>query len=448
MKINLLTIALATWVIPACAWSSSTDVRIQEKDAIDQVLADPFFTQSQMTLSLKNYWKYLKEDNTEPKKVHNAWGQGVAVDYQSGYFADVIGVDVVYYGAVKLGASDYFNTRGVLYNNGSGNDKGNAEGYSKFGQRNLKFKYVLGDVGLHARWGWQVMKNVGVISTSTRLSPTTYSGWLGAVDYDGLTLRGAYIESSMDRNSPDKKRFQTNTGKYINHIASGDLSWKSKRWDLKYGYGESENYLQRHILQAHVMPAARLKLGAQIYDTHALEEYKAMPAGKRDFDNHARHYTLEAGWRADNWSTQWGLGYTDAKKEHQVGFYPRHMSKNSRGTFGSMAYAGDDYMRDGEVMLANISDYKLTPNFAVGLAGNIGQFNYKGNHVRTGEISAFTRWTPSQMPLKNLTVWTMFGPGWSYKASGKTPVLNDDGRYMRSHTLSSEVIIEYKFKLL
>ena len=49
------------------------------------MLDDPLFSQSHMNLSFKNYWKYLKEEETEPKKVHNAWGQGVAVDYQSGY---------------------------------------------------------------------------------------------------------------------------------------------------------------------------------------------------------------------------------------------------------------------------------------------------------------------------------------------------------------------------
>ncbi len=51
------------------------------------------------------------------------------------------------------------------------------------------------------------------------------------------------------------------------------------------------------------------------------------------------------------------------------------MSKNSRGTFISMAYAGDDYLRDGELMFANMTEYRLTPNLGVGLAGNIGQFN-------------------------------------------------------------------------
>ncbi len=62
-----------------------------------------------------------------------------------------------------------------------------------------------------------------MISTSTRLSPTTYLSWTGGVNYGDVTLRGAYIDSSMDRNSPDKKRFQTNTGRYLSHIASGDL---------------------------------------------------------------------------------------------------------------------------------------------------------------------------------------------------------------------------------
>jgi hypothetical protein len=446
MTLNNLAVAFALLGFSAAVWAGDNKINTQQSTKADNILSDPFFSDAQMTLSLKNYWKYLKEENANPKHVHNAWGQGVAVDYQSGYFADVIGVDAVYYGAVKLGASDYFNSRGVLYNNGTGNKKSNAEGFSKFGQRNIKLKYDVADVQLNARWGWQVLKNFGVISTSTRLSPTTYSGWSGGVSYEGFTLAGAYVENSMDRNSPDKKHFQTNTGREINHLASGELLWKSKVLDVRYGYGESDNYLRRHLLFANLRPVERLNIGTQIYATHALEEYTAMPANKRDFDDDAWHFAVDAKWQADRWSSKWGMGYTEAKKANEVGFYPRHMSKNSRGTFISMAYAGDDYMRDGELVLANMSDYMLTPELAVGLAGNIAQFNYRGNHVRSGEINAFTRWVPTDPQFKNLTVWAMFGPGWSYKSSGKTPVLTD-GRYTRTHTLSSEVIIEYRFRM-
>lgn len=414
--------------------------------AVDDIFKEKFFTESHLTLAAKNYWKYLKEENANPERVHNAWGQGFSADYQSGYFADLIGVDVAYYRAIKLGASDYFNSRGVLYNDGVGSDKHNAKGYSKFGQRNIKMQYMQSDLRLNARWGWQVLKNYGVISTSTRLSPTTYSGVTGAVSYGDFTLRGAYLENAMDRNSPDKKQFQSNTGLKINHLASSELSWKSPKLDLLYGYGESDNYLRRHLLFTTIRPLDRLSIGTQIYATHALNDYRIMPANKRDFDNNAWHFAADAMWKAERWSSKWGIGYTKAKKAGETGFYPRHMSKNSRGTFISMAYAGDDYMRDGELMLANISDYQLTPELAVGLAGNIAQFSYRGNHVRSGEINAFSRWIPTDSRFKNLTLWVMFGPGWSYKASGKTPVLTD-GRYTRTHTLSSEAIVEYRFNM-
>lgn len=72
-----------------------------------------------------------------------------------------------YYSAIKLGASDYFNSRGVLYNNGTGNKKSNAEGYSKFGQRNVKLNYTLSGAQLNARWGWQMLKIMALFQRQT-----------------------------------------------------------------------------------------------------------------------------------------------------------------------------------------------------------------------------------------------------------------------------------------
>lgn len=441
IKSIMALLALSFHVISQAA--SNNDSYLKSSN---DIWDSPFIKDSHMTLSLKNYQKYLKESNSGPTHVHNAWGQGFSADYQSGFLYDVIGFDVVYYSAVALGASDYFNSRGVLYNHGSGNKKSNAQGYSKFGQRNIKLKYDIANTHLNARWGWQMLKNFGVISTSMRLSPTTYSGWSGSIAYGDLTLRGVYVENSMDRNSPDKKHFQTNDGRKINHLASGDMLWKSPHFEVQYGYGESENYLRRHLLFTNLKPTRQWNIGTQIYATHALDEYKSMPVNKRDFDNNAWHFALDATWKNKRWSSKTGIGYTSAKKRDEVGFYPRHMSKNSRGTFISMAYAGDDYMRDKELMLANMTGYLLTPDLTVGLAGNIGQFNYKNNHVRTGEFNVFSRWTPSDPTFKNLTVWAMFGPGWSYKSHAKTPVLNK-GRYTQTHTLSTELIVEYRFKL-
>ncbi|KJM62971.1 porin [Pluralibacter gergoviae] len=443
-KYTLLVLMLAG---NSCAWAQNTKPSQSESGNYAPLSVNPFFSDASLTLELKNMWKYLKEDEGEEKNVHAAWGQGFSLDYRSGYFMDVIGADLVYYGAVALGASDRFSSRGVLYNKGTGSRKGNAEGFSKFGKRNIKLKYEAGDVNLNARWGWQRIRNLGVITTSTRLSPTTYLGWSGSLGYRGLTLSGAWIDSSIDRSGPDKRSFTTNTGKKISRIASGALAWKTDPLDVTWGYGESDNYLRRHILLTEFKPRDTLHIGSQIYATHALGDYKAMPVGRRDFDNNAWHFALDGIWKGSGWGSKWGIGYTDAKKRGMVGHYPRHMSKNSRGTFISMANAGNDYMRDGEVMLANMSDYMLTPALAIGFAGNVAQFSYRGNKVRTGEVNLFSRWAPTHPTLKNLIVWGMFGPGWSYKtAGGKTPKLVN-GRYQRAHTLAGEVIVEYKFSL-
>lgn len=439
MKMNNFITAVVTLFISFSAGAVKTENTVQQRSKTLHLPDNPLFNDSQMNLSLKNYWKYLKEKETGPKKVHNAWGQGIAINYQSGYFADVIGFDATCYGVIKLGASDDFNSRGVLYNH-----DGSAEGYSKFGQRNVRLQYSLADASLHARWGWQTIKNLGVISTSNRLSPTTYSGWTGAVNYRSFTLRGAWIDSAMDRNSPDKKRFQTSSGQSIHHILSGDILWQGEQFSMQYGYGESDRYLRRQTLFSNVKPVPSLDIGTQLYATHALDAYKAMSASKRDFDNSAWHIAMDARWQAHDWSTKWGLGYTRARKAGEVGFYPRHMSKNSRGTFISMAFAGNDYLRDGELVLSNLSEYRLTPELAIGLTSNIAQFSYRGNLVRTGEINAFSRWVPAHPALKNLTVWTMFGPGWSYKTKSKTPELTN-GHYRRASMLSSELIVEYKF---
>jgi hypothetical protein len=415
--------------------------------SVDDVLNSPFFSDSHAELSLKNYWKYLKEDAANPKEVHNAWGQGLALGYQSGYLADFIGVNLDYYSAVKLGASDYFNTRGVLYNNGPGNSKENAAGYSKVGQRYIKLKGDVGGAALNAQAGWQVLRNYGVISTSTRLSPTTYLGWSGSVSGAGLSLRGAYVERSMDRNSPDSLRLQTNDGRYINHLASAELGYDNKQFNGQLAYGESQDYLRRQILRVGYKANEKLSLGSQIYTTQALDEYKQMALSKRNFDHNANHFALDAKWQEPLWSVKVGIAHTRAPKgDGQLGFYPRHMSKNSRGTFTSMAYAGEDYMRDGETMLATMAEYRITPEFTAGLAGNVGQFSYQGAAVRTGEINVFGRWAPSHPKLKNLTVFAMAGPGWSYKNSNKTPILVD-GHSQLSHSLSGEFIAEYRFKL-
>lgn len=204
----------------------------------------PLFSQSHLSLNARNYWKYLKENESQPKEVHNAWGQAFTLNYSSGYLFDIVGFDASYSGIIKLAASDYFSTRGLLYNDGAGFDKGNASGFNKPGQRYLK-----------------------------------------------------------------------------------------------------------------------LKLG------------------------------------------------------------------------------------DGELAFTTPGEYQFIKDVITGLQINYGQFHYKQNTIRTGEVNLINRWQSAGDKLNKLSVFSMFGYGWSYRQDNKTPRFNHGGHYQRSPNLSAEIIIDYKFTL-
>jgi hypothetical protein len=440
MKIKK-TVILSASLLPLFCLAES-----DAKPFINEITTLPLLSDSSLDVSLRNYWKYLKEDAANPKTVHAGWGQGLTLDYKSGYIADFIGFDASWYGAAKLGASDYFSSRGILYKSGSENKKSNAHGFNKFGQRYVKFKYGSDNFQLKAQGGWQRLKEQGVISTSLRLSPITYRGWSGEMALGDFTLLGAWVDRSLYRDSPEQSFLKTNDGRHIDHLASGELRYNSDAVNVRYALGESDDYLRRQHLFISMPLTPSLSLGSQLYFTRALEVYRVMAPGKRDFDHSARHYALDLTWQQDRWRSKWGLGYTEAAKKDGIGFYPRHMSKQSFGTFISMASAGDDYLRDKELMIATMTDYRLTKDLLSGIAVNAGRINYHGHPITTAEINLYGQWTPSHPSLKNLRVWAMFGPGWSYKNIKRKPVMHN-GDYSHSHFLAGEVIIDYKFKM-
>lgn len=406
-----------------------------------------FFDQSETTLSLKNYWKSLDEEESGNRKTHSAWGQGAEASFHSGDIAGILGVDVTWTRVFKLAASDYFQSRGVLYDSAHQNKKSSAAGYQKFGQRNIRLQYRLAENDLKGRIGWMPLKNLGVITSSNRLSLTTYSGWYAGITHNSLSLQGGIVRKSMSRSSPENTRFMTNDRQMIRSLNTVDLRWNDKSKNLQYAWGESSDYLSRHILQATVRPVSSLSLNGQIYLTRALKNYRAMTEKYRDFDSRAQHFALEALIEKERWQTRWSLAYTSAPKQNNVGTYPYHMSKNSRGTFNAMSKAGNDYNRDREKVLSGLIGYQLNPEINLGFVGTIARFSYQSVPVTTGELNFFTRWKPAGKTLRNLTVSAMFGPGWSYKtSSGKTPLLKDS-RFQRANSYAGELVAEYKFSL-
>jgi hypothetical protein len=402
---------------------------------------------SHLNLSLRNHWKYLKEDTAQATTVHNAWGQSATLDFQSGYLWDTVGFDVTYSGVMKLGASDYFASRGLLYNDGPGMDKDNAKGFNKFGQRYIKAKLGDDKLGFKVKAGWQVLKNFGVVTTSNRLTKNSYLGYSSSLWYENMTMDLGWLTRSINRDAPDKVYFQTADKQDIDAIFTGGGSWKSDIATVSFAYGESKDYLRRYIYNVAWHPSAQWTLNTTAYGTEALDKYKRMPDGKKVFDRSAWHYVAEAKWNNDDWLVKFVAGYTQANKKNAVGYYDRHIAKNMRGRFDSLTSAGADYTRDGEIALAMLGQYQLSPGYFTGLQWNYGQFNYGHRTMRSGEISLINQWLPNIAPFKNLSLFILLGYGWGYENIAQTPKLNADGRFMRSPNLSSEIVIDYKFGL-
>lgn len=416
--------------LPVCAAASVADI----KDS-------SFVKDSSLELGTHNILKYLDEGETGKRNVHEAWGQGVSLDYKSGYINNFIGVDGSYYGVIKLAAADNFASRGILYN-----DNGQASGFNKVGQLYGKAKFSESGINGNLYGGWKLLK-LGVLTTSMRAAPNTYQGISGDVTWDAYRFRMAYVDKSSNRDSPDKVHFMTSDGQQIDSIYTGDLQYKSDTLTALYLYGESEDYLRRNGLELAMKQNKSLAYGMQIYTTDTLDKYDSMRASKKDFDSSATHYAVDMTWKPGNWIIKPGFEYTQAHKTDGIGQFPRNMSKNSRGTFNSMAYAGLDYMRDEEKVISFDMGYNLMPDFLVGINTHYGFFDYKGQAVKEGEFNVYTLWKPSSPALKNLSVFTMAGPGRTFEHNGTTPIEDSNGIIKKTNSMAYEFRIDYKFNI-
>ncbi|MFI8417949.1 OprD family outer membrane porin [Serratia sp. NPDC078593] len=409
-------------------------------------LFNDFIHDSHADLSLRNVFKNLSTEDYGQRSNQTAWGQGVTLDYQSGYLNNMLGVDASYYGVIKLAASDDFWGRSVLYN-----DHGHAKGFNKLGQLYMKARLGDEETYFHLYSGWQQIKKWGALNNSTRAIPSTYLGWRAEAGSGPLRLRGAYVTRYSDRDSPEKIHFVTADKKQINQIFTGELSYAQREYAARYFFGESHNYLQRHGLEIDWRPADlaeyRFGLSSQLYMNHGLQGWRSMSTGKRTFDDNAYHAALAVNWQAGRWKNKAGVSYTHARLSQGLGRFEWHLAKHSRGTFNSMADSwGNDYVGHREKMLAWTFGYAATPEIELGMVTNYGWgMKYQNRSIQRGETLVYSRWTPSA--VKDLSIQLSGGPSWNYQSQNNQPKLTAEGKPMRAQNHSIELQVDYKFSL-
>lgn len=447
MKTKILFSSLLAMLIGNAFASES-----KEYVFLDTLSEQSIIKDSKVNLTLRNYGKYLNDNELNGKKmVHSAWGQAFGLNYESGYFNDVIGFDVSFIGVAKLAASKYFSTRSLLWNDGTGFDKSNAKGFNKFSQRYVKFK--LGDkdsLEFKAKYGWQILKNYGVLTASSQLTQNSFLGYSGSLYYQNFSIDSLYVTSSINRDSPEKTHFLNANKKPVDYIASVGLNYKDKDLTFHYAYGEADDYMQRHLLEIQYKIYPKFTLGSQVYANIPLKNYDALPEKKKAANGNAWYYAVDGKWQQDALGIKLGVAYTKANKnDGSLGYFERHITKNARWRWNTLTSAAYHYQRDGELALTLLTDYKYAQDFYTAIQINYGQFNYKNHKFKNGEINFINAWNPSDIKLKNFTLFTKIGKGLTFQnAKDNQPQFYTNGSSKRAKSISGEIIIDYKFNLL
>lgn len=130
---------------------------------------------------------------------------GLQLNYQSPYWAGIIGVDASAYGVVRLGDSGVPTTNLLeVGHNGQLQDS-----YLTMGIAAIKLKY---ENYAEARIGRQLQNSLLLKSTNTRALPDTYSGMSALMKpMTGLSVYGAIYDQWRPRSSANFEKFRTET---------------------------------------------------------------------------------------------------------------------------------------------------------------------------------------------------------------------------------------------
>ncbi|MFO3760243.1 MULTISPECIES: OprD family porin [Providencia] len=423
----------------------------KEYKFVDSLSNEPLIKDSKLDLFLRNRFKYLNENEVGPTYIHTAWAQTIGLNYQSGLWKETLGFDVSYTSVTKLGASNFFASRDLLWNDGPGFKSSNAKGFTKFNNRFIKL-HLGDDEGLSykAKYGWQAAHMYTVLKSPYESAQNSYLGYTGTLKYNDFSIDTLYFDSVIERFSPNKEKFRNRNNEAIEYIAAGGINYNTKELKATYNYGYAKDFIDRHFIDLNYMPYSNITLGFRAVGNVPLEMYKNMPSSRQAANGSSWVYEGTVKWQYDDLGMKVGVGYTDAaKNDGSLGYFDRHPVKNARWRLDPMSSAAYHYQRDGELALTGLIDYKYAEDFYSAVQLNYGQFDFKNNKIKTGELNLINAWQPSDPRLKNFTIFTKLTKAWLYQAEENRiqPVFDDNGHYIRRNAIAADIIFDYKFNI-
>ncbi|MDD7806017.1 MAG: OprD family outer membrane porin [Endozoicomonas sp. (ex Botrylloides leachii)] len=217
--------------------------------------ANVFLDDSTLDINLKNYYKNNKVKNkdvngTSKDYSRSQWAQAIGINFSSGYYYNLIGVDAAFYHSLKI-RGDQDSTNGLLQTE----DDGSVKGYGKTA---YAVKINLMDYGV-AKYGRMFINTPLLNNTDSRALPSLTEGFYGDVHFDALSLYGiiAIKENDIDQSGFDSYGYidgNNNSEKRAVSIIGGN-------YDFGYGfstnvaYGKQKDFSERYFADANYSTA-------------------------------------------------------------------------------------------------------------------------------------------------------------------------------------------------
>ena len=255
--------ALSTAIIAALAATSAQ--------------AESFVDESKLNIHLRNYYKdqdYNKwNDGIAANKTEedSAWTQAFRADFESGYFADLVGVDFSAHYALKIDedrGDDRDSGTGLLNKNSS--NKGNSYG-KVFGA----VKVNLMDQGV-AKYGRMRIDTPLLNDDDSRSLPSTVEALYADYSMAGLTAYGASASKHNFKYESGYDNYGYGTNKDSVDTIGAKYSMDGISATLAYG-NQTDYVTQFYADAAYTFPiddSMSVKLGAQYGNRAAKGDYK------------------------------------------------------------------------------------------------------------------------------------------------------------------------------
>jgi hypothetical protein len=302
-------------------------------------------------------------------------GIGAILDYNSSYWAGVVGFDASLYGVAMIDSKD--NGRDLF-----DDSDGTNGGFAKVGQGYFKLRYEGA--------GWNADSQIGrgrfdagtLVTLDTRIVPGSYQGGRAHLNFTEMGIgplpgtlgfETAYINRTSPRDREEFEHLLSQTGEEIKDLYTYGINYDLKAIELGYAHGVARDFNENTryglTLKAPLGDKAGVILDTQYYVFKKAGRIwqRDWEAGEAAYDDDATWLNINVGLLLDKLRLGVSFSETNAKLSNgQLGYAYFDHGDNVDGRMDAWTRSGNDFNNDGERTWQLGAEYDLSGHSLLG----------------------------------------------------------------------------------